>query len=121
MTINKIIIKDLEHRFRRLLPNELKTYLLIKYAREPFPYEFSEQDLYTNIQNDINSYDAGELDVTIKSLGERFREECQHLQKLYSDKCCELRRTEKYVRELEHILMKHGLESSKMDRQQTDF
>lgn len=121
MTINKIIIKDLERRFRRFLPKELKTYLLIKYAREPFPYEFSEQDLYTNIENDIYSYDAGELDITIKSLGEQWKEECQHLQKLYIDKCCELRRTEKYVQELEHLLIEHSLESSKMDRQQTDY
>lgn len=121
MTINKIIIKDFEHKFRRFLPKELKKYLLIKYAREPFPYEFSEQDLYSNIENDIYAYDAGELDVTIRSLGERWKDECQYLQRLYIEKCRELRRTEKHVQELEHLLTEHGLEFSMMDRGRTDF
>ena len=121
MTINKLIIKIVERKLRRLLPKELKTYLLIKYAREPFPYEFSEQDLYANIENDICVFDDGELDITIKSLGERWKEECQDLQNLYFDKCCELRRTEKYVRELEHILIEHRLEYPMIDGQLTDF
>jgi hypothetical protein len=73
MTINKIIIKELECTYRRSFPSELKQYLLEKYAEEPFPYEFSEQDLYTNIQQDIRDYDAGKLGVTVKSLSERWQ------------------------------------------------
>ncbi|SFH42638.1 hypothetical protein SAMN05660649_05159 [Desulfotomaculum arcticum] len=48
MTINKTIIRELEHTYRRSFPNDLKRYLLVKYAEEPFPYEFTEQDLYAN-------------------------------------------------------------------------
>jgi hypothetical protein len=39
-------------------PDDLKRYLLVKYAQEPFPYEFSEQDLYTNIRQDICNYET---------------------------------------------------------------
>jgi hypothetical protein len=121
MTINKRIIKDLEHSLRRFLPKELKTYLLMKYEREPFPYEYSEQDLYTNIEKDIYAFDAGELDITNKSLSKRWEEEYQYLQELYIDKCYELHKIEDYVQELELLITEHGLKSSKMNTELIDF
>ena len=120
MVINKKIIKELEHR--RSLPEDLKAYLLVEYAQEPFPHEFSEQDLYTNIERDIRSYEAGELDVTIKSSFERWQEERDYLQNLYIEKFREVRELEDYVTELERMLSEHGFESSKMsERQQIQF
>lgn len=114
MTINKTIIRELEHTYRKSLTEDLKRYLLVKYAQEPFPYEFSEQDLYTNIEHDIRDYEAGELDVTVKSPSERWLEECEYLQNLYIEKSREARDLEDYVAELEQILSEHGLESSRM-------
>ena len=114
MTINQAIIRELEHTYRRSFPNDLKRYLLVKYAQEPFPYEFSEQDLYTNIEHDIHAYEVGDLDVTLKSSSERWQEEREYLQSLYIEKCHEVRDIEAYVQELELILSEHGLESSKM-------
>lgn len=114
MTINKTIIKELEDTYRKLLPDELKRYLLVKYSEEPFPYEYSEQDLYTNIERDIQAYEAGKLDVAVKSPFERWQEEREHLQNLYIEKACEARELADYVLELERMLSEHGLESSKM-------
>lgn len=114
MTLNKIIIRELEHTYRRSFPDDLKRYLLVKYAQEPFPYEFSEQDLYTNIRQDICNYEAGQLDVTVKSSSERWQEEREYLHNLYIEKTCEARNLEEYVAELEHMLSEHGLESSRM-------
>jgi len=45
MTINKTIIRELETIYKKSIPDDLKKYLLVKYEQEPFPYEFSEQDL----------------------------------------------------------------------------
>lgn len=67
MTINDTIIKELERAYRKIFSADLKKYLLSKYAEEPFPYEYSEQDLYTNIHKDIKRYEAGELNVCVKS------------------------------------------------------
>lgn len=75
MTINETIIKEFEDTYRKQLPDDLKRYLFVKYAEEPFPYEFSEQDLYTNIQHDIAAYEAGDLNVTVKSPFECWQEE----------------------------------------------
>lgn len=121
MTISKTIIKELENTYRRLFPNDLKRYLLVKYAEEPFPYEYSEQDLYTNIWNDINDYECGKLDVTIKSPSERWKEERDYLQNLYIEKLREARDLAEYVDELELILSKHGLQSSKMAERQIEY
>jgi intein/homing endonuclease len=117
MVINKKIIKELENTYRAFFPNDLKRYLLVKYAEKPFPYEYSEQDLYTNIEHDIRDYDAGNLDVTLKSPSERWREEREYLQNLYIEKSCEVHDLEEYVAKLEHMLLKHGIESSRMTEQ----
>ena len=111
MTINETIIKEFEDTYRKHLPDDLKQYLLAKYSEEPFPYEFSEQDLYTNIQRDICAYESGKLDVTVKSPSERWQEEREYLQNLYIEKTCEVRELSEYVTQLERILSEHGLET----------
>lgn len=114
MIINKAIIKSIENNHRKFISEELKQYLLVKYADEPFPYEYSEQDLYANIQRDINDYESGSLDVTLKTPSERWQEDREYLQELYFEKSCEIRELLEYVDELEHILSEKNLESSRM-------
>lgn len=121
MIINKTMIRELEHTYRRSFPNDLKRYLLVKYAEEPFPYEFSEQDLYTSIQKDIRDYEAGKLDVTIKSPSKRWQEEREYLKNLYIEKSCEARDLKEYVAELEQMLSDHGLETSRMAKRRIDY
>lgn len=120
MTITKAIIKELEHTYRRYLPVDLKRYLLVKYSEEPFPYEYSEQDLYTNIHDDIRDYESGKLDITVKGLSERWKDERNYLQNIYVEKCSEAHDLEEYVAELEAILSKHGLESSRMSERRVE-
>lgn len=114
MTIDNIIIRNLEKKLRASIPEELKQYLLVKYAQEPFPYEYSEQDLYANIERDINAFESNTLDVTIKTPSERWQEEREYLQELYFEKSCETRELLEYVTELERLLSEHGLESARM-------
>lgn len=108
------MIKELEATYRKHFTDEFKQYLLVKYGQEPFPYEYTEQELYTNIRRDIRAYEAGELDVTVKSPAERWQEEREYLQNLYAEKACEVRELADYILELERMLSEHGLESSKM-------
>ena len=122
MLITPKMIEELEHINRKVFPKEFKRYLLVKYAEAPFPSEFSEQDLYAAIQNDICNYEAGKLDITIKSPSERWLEEREYLQNLYIEKSREVRDLKDYVAELEHILSEHGLESSRMsERRRIQF
>jgi len=114
MIINEKIIKELETIYRRHLSGEIREYLLVKYRQEPFPYEFSEQDLYRNIDHDIHAYEAGELDVTVKSPSERWQEEREYLQNLYIAKTREVQDLATYVADLERRLAEHGLKSAQM-------
>ena len=75
-----------QYSYRKHFPTDLKQYLLVKYGQAPFPYEFREQDLYTNIDRDIQAYGAGKLDVTVKSPSEHWQEEREYLQSLYVEK-----------------------------------
>ncbi|WHH57738.1 hypothetical protein [Petroclostridium sp. X23] len=121
MTIDKMFIMELEHTYRKSFPEELRQYLLMKYEEEAFPYEFTEQDLYANIKQDISEYEIGKLDVTIKSPSERWQDEREYLRKLYIDKYFETRELEDYIAELEHMLSEHGLKSSGMTKQRIEY
>lgn len=121
MTINKAIMKNLDDTYRKRLPDDLKQYLQVKYSQEPFPYEYSEQDLYTNIYKDIQAYEAGKLNVTVKSTSDRWQEEREYLQSLYIEKACKVRELSEYIAELERMLLDHGLESPQMANNRIEF
>ncbi len=121
MTINETIIKELEHKCRKLLPYELKKYLLVQYAEEPFPEEYTEQNLYANIERDIRAYEAGELNITLQSPSERWQEEREYLQSLYLEMCYEARELADYVAELEQMLAQNDLESPKMAKRRLEL
>ncbi len=114
MIISTKTIDEFETAYRKGFTEEFRNYLLAQYSEEPFPYEFTEQDLCTNIRNDILAYEAGDLDVTVKSESERWQEEREYLQKLFIEKAFEARELADYVSQLEHMLQEHGLESPKM-------
>ena len=122
MTINKTMLSELEHIYRRSFPADLKRYLLVTYTQEEFPYEITEQDLHARIRRDIRDYDAGKLDVTVIGPSERWSEEREYLQNLYIEKSREIHDLKDYIAELEHMLSEHGLESSRMsERRRIQF
>ena len=121
MIINETIIKELDNTWRKAFPDGLKQYLLAKYAQEPFPHEFCEQDLYANIKRDIRDFEAGKLDITLKSQSERWQEESEYLQSLYTEKCREVRELVDYVAELEQMLAQNGLEPPEMTRRRLEL
>ena len=83
MTISKEVIQNIEKGGRIIISDDLKQYLIATYSDDPFPHEYSEQDLYTNIYRDIHAYETGKLDVTTKSPSERRQQECENLKALY--------------------------------------
>lgn len=121
MIINETIVKELENTYGKPFADELKQYLLVQYGQEPFPHVFSEQDLYANIERDIRDYEAGKLDITLKSQSERWQEESEYLQSLYTEKCREVRELVDYVAELEQMLAQNGLEPPEMTRRRLEF
>lgn len=117
MIINKKMIEQIENTYRISMHEKFKKYLLKSYGQDPFPYEYSEQDLYTNIARDIRAYEAGELDLTVKKPSLQWKEEREYLQNLYIQKCYEVCRLEEYLDKLESILNKNGLDIPKRDTQ----
>ena len=121
MEVFEIIIRHLEESHGQPLPRELRKYLWIKYSVEPFPYEYTEQDLHENIRRDIRDYLGGTLDITEKNPLTSCNERIKSLQDMFIgmlyDKC----QLELYVAELEHTLSEHGLESTKMAQRRLAF
>ena len=61
----------------------LEEYLLAIYEEEPFPEEWSEQDLYEQIRKLICQYEQGELDITVPSVEERWKSRYESLKDCY--------------------------------------
>lgn len=66
MTADKAFIEYLRKSYQLNIPDELEAYLLQEFGEEPFPYEYSEQDLYEQIRKLEMKYHQGKLDVTLK-------------------------------------------------------
>lgn len=123
MIIDKKLLNELEFNRRITIPNELKKYLLIKYSKEPWPYEYSEQDLYENILDDIRRYMAGELSFKGISPKEYWhQEEIRSLEEFCDDQIAQTIELKAYITELEELLRINRLESPRLrlERLQTE-
>lgn len=114
MTINNEVIRWAEIRYEIKMPDDLRKYLEVKYAEEPWPYEYSEQDLQENIRKDIRAYQKGQLDVAIPSVEERLHAEIEWLKELYIKSLSEANEKDDYIAKLEEILRRNRLASSRM-------
>lgn len=112
--IKRIIRIQESYEFRESFPRELKAYLYDTYGEDPWPYEFSKDEIYGGIKADAQAYFKGELDVTLKPSLEKARNEIKYLRDLYGDAMCENRDLQNYINELHELLWAHGLEGSRM-------
>lgn len=53
MTINKKWLRKTAESMRVLISKEQERLILERFSEEPFPYEWSEQDIHVQIQNFI--------------------------------------------------------------------
>jgi len=115
MTLTNRMIKSLEtYTYRQRFPKNLTTFLKDRYSEEPWPYEFSEQDLVNNVRKDVNAYFEGTLDTTIRAPIQKLTEQIEDLRELYGQSMEEIRDLTCYIDELHELLWVHGLESSRM-------
>jgi len=89
MKINQEIIQEIEYERKKIIPQDLKKYLISTYSFEPFPNSYSEENLYNSINKDIDTYELGKLDFKLKTPPERRNEEYKNLKALYIEKCQE--------------------------------
>lgn len=80
----------------------MEAYLLAEFEAEPFPHEWSEDDLYRLVHRILRDYKAGQLTVDIASPYDRLRGRYEDLQKHYIALAC-------HARELSDILKVHGI------------
>ena len=114
MILDKAMINQLEQSQMIVFDESFKRYLLTAYGQEPFPYVYSEQDLYEHIRKDFRDYENGQLDVTVLDPVKHWHQERTELQRLYAQKEAEIQELTAYVNELEQLLRANNLESSRM-------
>ena len=119
MILDKHTLHQLEQSQMKVFDEAFKAYLLTAYGQEPFPYVYSEQDLFEHIRKDLDAYEKGQLDLTVDPVKHWQRERAE-LQRLYARQEAELQDLTTYVNELEQILSLNNLESSRMTKKKLE-
>jgi len=111
----KSIIKILEtdYYYYEKFPKKLKDYLYDHYGETPWPYGFC-QELFCEIQADVNAYFKGNLDITITPPLDKAKAEIQELRVMFCDAMLEIQDLKDYIYELHEILWSNGLSGSRM-------
>lgn len=73
MTLTNKFLNEMFRQWGDSIDEPFGTYLLAMYEEDPFPNEWSEQDLYEQIRKLIFQYEEGKLDISIPSTEERQR------------------------------------------------
>jgi hypothetical protein len=113
-----LTIKFLNEMFRLWgdkIDKPLEEYLLATYEEEPFPYEWSEQDLYEQIRKLIFQYEQGKLDITVPSVEERQKIRYESLKDSYLQLLDESNRLRDIIENTRKILEKSYYVSSTND------
>ena len=79
-------------------------YLLATYEAEPFPYEWTEEDLYYQIRKLIQQYEEGNLDITVPSKEERLTIRYETLKDSYIKLLHENSKLQKVIEDAKNIL-----------------
>lgn len=112
--IKRIIKVQETYEFHQKFTRELKAYLYDSYGEDPWPDQFSVEDLYCGIKADARAYFMGKLDVTIKPPAEKAKAEIQHLRGLYGNAMCKIQDLNHYIYELHELLWVNNLEGGRM-------
>jgi len=85
MTLTIRFLNEMFRQWGNRIDKPLEIYLLATYEEEPFPNEWSEQDLYEQIRKLIFQYEQGKLDIAIPSTEERLKMSYESLKDSYME------------------------------------
>lgn len=104
MTLTNRFLNEMFRIWGDRIDKPLEEYLLATYEEEPFPYEWSEQDLYEQIRRLIFQYNQGQLDITIPSAEERLRIRYEALKDSYLELLEETNRLKRIIENTRRLL-----------------
>lgn len=106
MIVDKAFIKYLSKGYHMNIPKELEDFLLEEYGEEPFPNEYSEQDLYEQIRKMEMNYHKGLLNITLRGPELLLKQRYETLKDEYIDAMHKVRSLEDEVENLKKLLQK---------------
>ena len=115
MTADKAFIEYLRERYQINIPKDLEDFVLEEYGYDPFPYEYTEQDLYEQIRKLAMKYHDGLLDVTLKGCEQLLKQRFKELQDEYQFAMGKVRSLEVEVEKLKEMLLEHGEDVLSLD------
>lgn len=114
MVVDKGFVEYLRETYQMNIPKELEAFLLEEYCEKPFPYEYSEQDLYEQIRKLEMKYHGGLLNVALKGPEYQLNQRYEALKDEYIATMGKMRNLEDEVEKLKGILLKEGITFTKL-------
>ena len=109
MIVTKAYLKKLQQCYQFEMDAPLARYLLAEYEVEPFPHEYSEQDLHEQIRKLVDRYRQGSLNIKLKSPRQRLKERYETLQEGHLILLRENAAHSQEIDRLKKILTQNGL------------
>jgi len=109
MILTKAHLKKMQQCYQFEMDAPLARYLLSEYEVEPFPNEYSEQDLHEQIRTLVYQYQQGALNVQLKSPKQRLKERYETLQECHLILLSENAALSEELSQLKKILSQSGL------------
>ena len=109
MVVDITFIEHLRKTCQMSIPKDLEAFLLEEYCEEPFPNEYTEQDLYEQIRKLEMKYHNGLLDVRLKGSEQRLKEQYETLKEEYVTAMYKMNDLEAEVTKLKGMLFGQGI------------
>ena len=109
MTADKAFIEHLRRLCQMNIPEELEAFLLEEFGEEPFPYEYSEQDLHEQMRKLIMKYHNGQLDISLRGHENLLKQRHEELKDEYLDALSRIGSLENEIDRLKSLLTKHNV------------
>lgn len=104
MTLTNKFLNEMFRQWGDRIDKPLGTYLLATYEEDPFPNQWSEQDLYEQIRKLMLQYEQGELDISIPSIEERQRLRYESLKDSYLELLIETNSLRETIQKIRNVV-----------------
>jgi chromosomal replication initiation ATPase DnaA len=106
MTLTREFLNEMFRIWGDRIDKPFEAYLLVTYEEDPFPNEWSEQDLYEQIRKLIFQYEQGNLDIEIPSTEERQKVRYEALKDSYLELLDETSHLREIIEDTRRVLDK---------------
>jgi|LGVF01.2.fsa_nt_gb hypothetical protein len=109
MVADKNIIKRVANYHKVMLEKDFEQFIYQEYGQDPFPYEYSEEDLYMQISKLVGDYKKGGFEFKLLTPMEKLIQENCIIKDICIENIREVNHLNEQLDELKEVIINNGL------------